>query len=81
MRNHSIYACAVSIPIVVCFAILAFVFDFPSFMVLIIALLNDGTIMMLSVDCVLPLMTPDAWDLTDIFSYVVTYGLYLMDST
>jgi H+-transporting ATPase len=64
MRNYSIYACAVTIRIVVCFSILAFTykFDFPPFMILIIALLNDGTIMTLSVDRVLPSMTPDSWD-------------------
>ncbi|KAI0733405.1 plasma membrane H+-transporting ATPase [Fomitopsis betulina] len=83
MRNYSIYACAVTIRIVVCFAILAFAFkfDFPPFMVLIIALLNDGTIMTLSVDRVLPSMQPDSWDLTEIFSYAVAYGLYLTVST
>ncbi|CAA7261133.1 unnamed protein product [Cyclocybe aegerita] len=83
MRNYSIYACAVTIRIVVCFAILAFTykFDFPPFMVLIIALLNDGTIMTLSVDRVLPSMTPDSWDLAEIFSYAVAYGLYLTAST
>lgn len=83
MRNYSIYACAVTIRIVVCFAILAFAykFDFPPFMVLIIALLNDGTIMTLSVDRVLPSNTPDAWDLAEIFAYAVAYGLYLTLST
>jgi len=52
MRNYSIYACTVTIRIVVAFAILAFTyeFDFPLFMILIIALLNDGTILTLSVD-------------------------------
>ncbi|KAI6130637.1 hypothetical protein EDD16DRAFT_1796265 [Pisolithus croceorrhizus] len=83
MRNYSIYACAVTIRIVVCFAILAFAFrfNFPPFMVLIIALLNDGTIMTLSVDRVLPSMTPDSWDLAEIFSYAIAYGLYLTAST
>lgn len=83
MRNYSIYACAVTIRIVVCFGILAFAykFDFPPFMVLIIALLNDGTIMTLSVDRVLPSNTPDAWDLAEIFAYAVAYGLYLTVST
>ncbi|KAF8631761.1 hypothetical protein AX15_002200 [Amanita polypyramis BW_CC] len=83
MRNYSIYACAVTIRIVVCFSILAFAFkfDFPPFMVLIIALLNDGTIMTLSVDRVLPSNTPDSWDLAEIFSYAVAYGLYLTAST
>ncbi|KAJ3489254.1 hypothetical protein NLI96_g2241 [Meripilus lineatus] len=83
MRNYSIYACAVTIRIVVCFAILAFAFkfDFPPFMVLIIALLNDGTIMTLSVDRVLPSMTPDSWDLAEIFAYAIAYGLWLTLST
>jgi H+-transporting ATPase len=83
MRNYAIYACAVTIRIVVCFAILAFAyqFDFPPFMVLIIALLNDGTIMTLSVDRVLPSMTPDSWDLAEIFAFAVAYGLYLTLST
>jgi len=83
MRNYSIYACAVTIRIVVCFAILAFAykFDFPPFMVLIIALLNDGTIMTLSVDRVLPSMTPDSWNLGEIYAYAVAYGLYLTLST
>lgn len=83
MRNYAIYACAVTIRIVVCFAILVFVyqFNFPPFMVLIIALLNDGTIMTLSVDRVLPSMTPDSWDLSEIFAFAVAYGLYLTLST
>ena len=40
MRNYAIYACAVTILIVACFAILTFAynFDFPPFMVLIICL-------------------------------------------
>ncbi|KAH9806696.1 hypothetical protein DFH28DRAFT_1168688 [Melampsora americana] len=83
MRNYSIYACAVTIRIVVGFAVLVFAykFDFPPFMVLIIALLNDGTIMTLSVDRVLPSMSPDHWDLGEIFTYAIFYGLYLALST
>ena len=83
IRSYSIYSRAVMIRIVVCFAILAFAFkfDFPPFMVLIIALLNDGTIMTLSVDRVLPSNTPDSWDLAEIFAYALAYGLYLTLST
>jgi H+-transporting ATPase len=83
MRNYSIYACAVTIRIVVCFAILAFAYriDFPPFMILVIALLNDGTIMTLSVDRVLPSMSPDSWDLAEIFAYAIAYGIYLTAST
>jgi len=83
MRNYAIYACAVTIRIVVSFAVLAFAwkFNFPPFMVLIIAILNDGTIMTLSLDRVLPSMTPDHWDLAEIFCYAIAYGLYLTLST
>ncbi|TFK70167.1 plasma membrane H+-transporting ATPase [Pluteus cervinus] len=83
MRNYSIYACAVTIRIVVSFAILAFAYrlNFPPFMILIIALLNDGTIMTLSVDRVLPSNTPDSWDLTEIFAFAIAYGIYLTAST
>lgn len=48
---------------------------------LIIALLNDGTIMTLSVDRVLPSMTPDEWNLAEIFAYAIAYGLYLAVGT
>ena len=80
MRNYTIYTCSIIIHIVVTFAVLAFMykFDFPPFMVLIIALLYHGTIMTLSVDRVLP---SDAWDLNEIFAYTIAYGLYLTGST
>ncbi|OAV95125.1 H+-transporting ATPase [Puccinia triticina 1-1 BBBD Race 1] len=83
MRNYSIYACAVTIRIVVGFAIMAFAFqfDFPPFMVLVIAILNDGTVMTISLDRVLPNNEPDHWDLAEIFTYAVAYGLHLALST
>jgi len=37
--------------------------------------------MTLSVDRVLPSMTPDSWNLAEIFAYAVAYGLYLTLST
>ncbi|KAH8918110.1 plasma-membrane proton-e [Atractiella rhizophila] len=79
MRNYSIYACAVTIRIVLGFSVMAFAFrfDFPPFMVLIIALLNDGTIMTLSLDRVLPSNEPDHWDLAEIFAQAIGYGIYL----
>jgi H+-transporting ATPase len=83
MRSYSIYACANTIRIGVCFAILAFAykFDFPPFMILVTTLLNDGAIVMLSADHVLPSMIPDALDLLEISSYSVAYGVYLAMST
>ncbi|KAG2230370.1 hypothetical protein INT48_007665 [Thamnidium elegans] len=83
MRNYSIYTCSVTIRIVVGFSILiwAFEFDFPPFMVLIIAMLNDGTIMTISKDRVKPSPFPNSWNLREIFSYAIVYGLYLTAST
>ncbi|GAA5817420.1 hypothetical protein MFLAVUS_010966 [Mucor flavus] len=83
MRNYSIYTCSVTIRIVVGFSILiwAFQFDFPPFMVLIIAMLNDGTIMTISKDRVKPSPFPNSWNLREIFSYAIVYGLYLTAST
>ena len=49
---------------------IAFQFDFPPFMVLIIAFLNDGTVLTISLDRVRPNMTPDNWDLLEIFTCV-----------
>ncbi|KAI8381336.1 uncharacterized protein BYT42DRAFT_566168 [Radiomyces spectabilis] len=83
MRNYSIYTCSVTIRVVVGFSILiwAFQHDFPPFMVLILAILNDGTIMTISTDRVKPSPYPDAWNLREIFSYAIAYGLYLTAST
>jgi H+-transporting ATPase len=83
MRNYAIYACAVTIRIVFGFALMAFIwkFNFPPFMVLIIAVLNDGTIMTLSLDRVLPSTSPDSWDLAEVFSFGIAYGVYLALST
>ncbi|CAF1572793.1 unnamed protein product [Adineta ricciae] len=61
--------------------IFAFKFDFPSFMVLILAILNDGTIMTISKDRVKPSPYPNSWNLSEIFTYAIIYGIYLAAST
>ncbi|KAJ7092061.1 HAD-like domain-containing protein [Mycena belliarum] len=69
MRNYAIYACAVTI--------------------LRLPAIHDSDhrpaqrrdFMTLSVDRVLPSNTPDSWDLAEIYSYAVAYGLYLTLST
>jgi H+-transporting ATPase len=52
-------------------------FDFSPFMVLIIAILNDGTIMTISKDRVKPSPSPDSWKLREIFATGVVLGGYL----
>nr|KJB70026.1 hypothetical protein B456_011G053900 [Gossypium raimondii] len=79
MKNYTIYAVSITIRIVLGFVLLALIweYDFPPFMVLIIAILNDGTIMTISKDRVKPSPTPDSWKLNEIFATGVVIGTYL----
>ncbi|KAJ9560189.1 hypothetical protein OSB04_005349 [Centaurea solstitialis] len=78
-ERGSIYAVSITIRIVLGFMLLALIwkFDFPPFMVLIIAILNDGTIMTISKDRVKPSPLPDSWKLAEIFTTGVILGSYL----
>lgn len=79
MKNYTIYAVSITIRIVLGFMLLALIweYDFPPFMVLIIAILNDGTIMTISQDRVKPSPGPDSWKLNEIFATGVVIGTYL----
>jgi|GEM_PF-181998 len=83
MKNYAMYACATTVRIVTTFALLTIIweFSFPPFMVLIIAYLNDGTILTISKDNASPSPTPDAWRLKEIFSIGLGIGLWLTLST
>ncbi|KAL5699169.1 P-type H(+)-exporting transporter [Ranunculus cassubicifolius] len=79
MKNYTIYAVSITIRIVFGFMFIALIwkFDFSPFMVLIIAILNDGTIMTISKDRVKPSPMPDSWKLKEIFATGVVLGSYL----
>ncbi|PON92362.1 P-type ATPase, subfamily IIIA [Trema orientale] len=79
MKNYTIYAVSITIRIVFGFLFIALIwkFDFSPFMVLIIAILNDGTIMTISKDRVKPSPLPDSWKLREIFATGVFLGGYL----
>ncbi|KDP40607.1 hypothetical protein JCGZ_24606 [Jatropha curcas] len=79
MKNYTIYAVSITIRIVLGFVLLALIweYDFPPFMVLIIAILNDGTIMTISQDRVKPSPRPDSWKLPEIFATGIVIGTYL----
>ncbi|KAL3533156.1 hypothetical protein ACH5RR_006677 [Cinchona calisaya] len=79
MKNYTIYAVSITIRIVLGFLLIALIwkFDFSPFMVLIIAILNDGTIMTISKDRVKPSPVPDSWKLKEIFATGVVLGTYL----
>ncbi|VAH52899.1 unnamed protein product [Triticum turgidum subsp. durum] len=70
---------SITIRIVLGFMLIALIwkFDFAPFMVLIIAILNDGTIMTISKDRVKPSPLPDSWKLNEIFATGVVLGTYL----
>ncbi|KAK3435431.1 plasma membrane ATPase 4 isoform X2 [Eucalyptus grandis] len=79
MKNYTIYAVSITIRIVFGFMFIALIwkFDFSPFMVLIIAILNDGTIMTISKDRVKPSPLPDSWKLKEIFATGIVLGGYL----
>ncbi|CAK9326525.1 unnamed protein product [Citrullus colocynthis] len=80
MKNYTIYAVSITIRIVLGFLLVALIwkFDFSPFMVLIIAILNDGTIMTISKDTVKPSPMPDSWKLNEIFATGVVLGTYMV---
>ncbi|KAJ8447273.1 hypothetical protein Cgig2_013050 [Carnegiea gigantea] len=83
MKNYTIYAVSITIRIVMGFMLLAVIwkFDFPPLMVLVIAILNDGTIMTISKDRVKPSPMPDHWNLNEIFATGIFIGGYLAITT
>ncbi|KAJ7551333.1 hypothetical protein O6H91_06G011000 [Diphasiastrum complanatum] len=74
-----IYAVSITIRIVLGFMLLTLIwkFDFSPFMILIIAILNDGTMMTISKDRVKPSPLPDGWRLKEIFATGVVMGSYM----
>lgn len=83
MKNYTIYAVSITIRIVLGFMLLTvfWKFDFPPFMVLVIAVLNDGTIMTISKDRVKPSPVPDSWKLSEIFATGIVLGSYMALTT
>ncbi|KAK9192606.1 hypothetical protein WN944_003299 [Citrus x changshan-huyou] len=78
--KEKIYAVSGTIHIGFAFRLLALIwqFNFPSFMVLIIAILNDGAIITtISKDRVRPSPHPEKWNLTEIFVTGSILGGYL----
>ncbi|KAK9911016.1 hypothetical protein M0R45_034944 [Rubus argutus] len=69
MKNYTIYAVSITIFLYCGFMLLAVFWkcDFPPFMVLVIVVLNDGTIMTISKDRIKPSPVPDSSKLSEIF--------------
>jgi len=83
MRNYVVYSVAATVRICLTFAILtlAWGFYFPTIATVIIAILNDGTMLTISKDRVKPRQTPDTWNLVEVFSLSFAFGIYLLIST
>lgn len=54
---------------------------FPTILIVIMAVFNDGAMIALSKDRVVASPTPNSWNITNIFIMGVVYGLYLTLST
>lgn len=54
---------------------------FPTILIVLLAVFNDGAMIALSKDRVQPSPTPNSWRLRDIFIIGIVYGLYLTIST
>ncbi|CAL5335065.1 unnamed protein product [Camellia sinensis] len=76
MKNYTIYAVSITIP---WFYVTHPHMEvrFPTLMVLIIAILNDGTIMTISKDRVKSSPQPNSWKLLEIFATGIILGSYL----
>ncbi|CAM6119404.1 unnamed protein product [Calypogeia fissa] len=83
MKNYTIYAISITIRIVFGFMLLSLIwkFSFSPFMILIIAILNDGTIMTIAKDRVKPSPVPDSWRLREIFLMGIFMGAYMAAMT
>jgi H+-transporting ATPase len=83
MKNYATYSCTTCVRIVTTFALLTLIFDFyfPTLLIVIIAILNDGTIITISKDRVKPSKSPDQWKLGGVFFKALIFGLYLAASS
>jgi len=83
MRNYAIYSVTTCVRVVTTFGILtlAYGFYFPTIVIVILAILNDGTIMTISKDRAKPSNDPDKWRPVSIFTLAIVLGLYLTCSS
>jgi len=83
MRSYSTYAISVTVRLVLTFFLLTAIWDFlyPTLIIVILAITNDGTILTISRDRVKPSPKPDRWNLFQIFGTSIVIGSYLTCST
>eukprot|EP01103_Thecamoeba_quadrilineata_P009774 TRINITY_DN197_c0_g2_i1.p1 TRINITY_DN197_c0_g2~~TRINITY_DN197_c0_g2_i1.p1 ORF type:complete len:936 (-),score=226.49 TRINITY_DN197_c0_g2_i1:96-2903(-) len=83
MKNYASYSLIMCVRIVTTFGLLTLIygFEFPTLLIVILAILNDGTIITISKDRVKPSPKPEEWKLSLLFIRSIVIGLYLMMST
>ncbi|KAJ6507883.1 plasma membrane ATPase [Mycena vitilis] len=83
LRGSFIYMCAISVRTVLSFSLLAFTYqiDFPPFMILLLSVATNIAVLSLSVERAAPGTKPGRWNLTEIFSYSMAYGMFMALST
>ncbi|KAH9130155.1 hypothetical protein LEN26_008797, partial [Aphanomyces euteiches] len=69
MKNYAMYSIAMTVRIVCTFGLLTVCYNwyFPTILVVVLAILNDGTILTISKDNVTASRTPDSWKLKSVF--------------
>jgi H+-transporting ATPase len=83
MKNYSTYSIMAVVRVVFTFGLLTLIFNwlFPPVVIVILAILNDGTMLSISKDRVKPNKEPDNWNLPEIFSIAIVLGIWLTAST
>eukprot|EP00195_Chlamydomonas_chlamydogama_P015211 CAMPEP_0202890410 /NCGR_PEP_ID=MMETSP1392-20130828/817_1 /ASSEMBLY_ACC=CAM_ASM_000868 /TAXON_ID=225041 /ORGANISM="Chlamydomonas chlamydogama, Strain SAG 11-48b" /LENGTH=1114 /DNA_ID=CAMNT_0049573971 /DNA_START=250 /DNA_END=3594 /DNA_ORIENTATION=+ len=79
MTTYSKYTVAMTFRICFTFGLLTVIYDwyFPTILIVIMAVFNDGAMIALSKDKVTASPVPNSWNLTNIFIMGIVYGLYL----
>ncbi|GLI62247.1 hypothetical protein VaNZ11_004843 [Volvox africanus] len=79
MTTYSKYTVAMTFRICFTFGLLTVIYDwyFPTILIVIMAVFNDGAMIALAKDRVEPSRQPNAWNLKNIFLMGIVYGLYL----
>jgi len=80
MRSYALYAVSVTVRIVLTLFILTVGWDFyfPTVLIVILAIANDGSMLSISKDRVSPSETPDQWKLGQLFFMSFVMGSYLV---
>ncbi|KDO26869.1 hypothetical protein SPRG_08158 [Saprolegnia parasitica CBS 223.65] len=83
MKNYAMYSIAMTVRIVLTFGLLTVCYNwyFPTILVVVLAILNDGTILTISKDNVTASRTPDSWKLKQVFISSICFGIWLTIST